>query len=174
MDLSLSLGRFLTGALISALLAIGGVWFVVDVSLRGVEGNILRTNKRIDDVQTQIDRRFDELNRRLDRDFSATNEILRKRASLDSINDDTRLVGTPFLSKDGKVIGTIASVSADKSELSVSPSQVSGLPQSNDIIVPADMIGGIEFSPFTHVVSDLTLSGFVATASSAASAGAER
>ena len=174
MDASLLFGRFLTGALISALLAVGGVWLVVDLSLRGVEGNIVTTNKRIDDLRSQIDRRFDELNDRLDRDFSATNDILRRRASLDEIADETRLVGTPFLSKDGKVIGTIISVDPDRSKLSVSPSESSGMPPTAEVVVMAGMIEAVEFSPFVHAVSDLTLSGFVAAASSNSSTGAER
>lgn len=49
-----SFGRFITGALISAALAIGGVWFVVDVSLRGVESAIEVTNARLGSVETDI------------------------------------------------------------------------------------------------------------------------
>ncbi|WP_306121013.1 hypothetical protein [Roseitalea sp. MMSF_3504] len=61
MDLSLTFGRFLGGALISAALAVGGVWYVVDMSLRGVEVAIATTNQNIGNVQTSLKAKIDNM-----------------------------------------------------------------------------------------------------------------
>ncbi|MBX3568313.1 MAG: hypothetical protein KF914_09655 [Rhizobiaceae bacterium] len=82
MDLSLNFGRFIAGALISALLAVGGVWFVVDLSLRGVESSIEVTNKRIDDLRVElvrhIDQRMELLEFKLTEEFQSTREAIKK------------------------------------------------------------------------------------------------
>lgn len=54
-------GRFVTGCLITALLSVGGVWLVVDLSLRGLETALGVTNQRIADVNDRIKRVEDTL-----------------------------------------------------------------------------------------------------------------
>ncbi len=54
-------GRFITGCLVTAALSVGGVWFVVDLSLRGVESAIQVTNERVTEINRRIERLEDKL-----------------------------------------------------------------------------------------------------------------
>ena len=144
MDWSLSFGRFLGGALISALLAIGGVWFVVDMSLRGMESSVETTNKRIDDLRAEvishIDLKMQNLELRLLQEFEITRSIIKRADAApiiqdlaqnnialtdqDSLNDMTvislsgeeyrQFFGTAVLSQDGKAVGRARDVVADE------------------------------------------------------------
>lgn len=66
--------RVAAAALVSAVFCAGAVFFVVDLSLRGMETAITTTNARFDDVNARFDdvnARFDEMNARLDARFEA-------------------------------------------------------------------------------------------------------
>lgn len=80
----LSFGKFITGALISAFIAIGGVWFVVDISLRGVEKSVDVTNQRITDLQSNIS----ELRSEVKEEFEKTRSAI-ERASFDLFKRDS-------------------------------------------------------------------------------------
>ncbi|WP_085043825.1 hypothetical protein [Ensifer aridi] len=85
MDLSLTFGRFIAGALISALLAIGGVWAVVQIAVSGVNTAVEATNARVGDIQarlTRLEDKIDDLQREVIRGFHDTQEEM-KKASLE-------------------------------------------------------------------------------------------
>jgi hypothetical protein len=81
-QLSLALG-------LSALGIIGSVYFIVDMSLRGIEKSIEITNKRIDDLDRNLVNQFnvkvESLEKILRSEFGQTRELIR-RGSLEQRN----------------------------------------------------------------------------------------
>jgi hypothetical protein len=85
---------------IAALAIIGSVYFIVDMSLRGIEKSIEITNKRIDDLDrnltNQFNVRIEALEKALRAEFIQTRDLIR-RGSLDVVPNDlmnpNRLVG---------------------------------------------------------------------------------
>src|SRR5688572_975524 len=64
MELGLTLGRFFAGAILSILLAIGGVWTVVGLAVSGMTSAVEATNARIGDLDgriTRLEARTDEI-----------------------------------------------------------------------------------------------------------------
>jgi hypothetical protein len=73
------------GAIASAVMVLGGVYFIVDNSLRGIESSIATMNERISDLDRSLGDRFDlsiqNLELRLKQEFEATRGEI-KKASL--------------------------------------------------------------------------------------------
>jgi hypothetical protein len=92
-QLSMALG-------LSALAIIGAVYFIVDMSLRGIEKSIDVTNKRIDDLDKnlsgQFNQKIDSLERILRIEFSQTREVIR-RGALDVTNQPSPIFQDPAL-----------------------------------------------------------------------------
>jgi hypothetical protein len=84
---SIFLGKLLASAVVTALVTMAGIYFVVDMSLRGTESAIETTNKRIDDLRNEltsrIDLKFEALEQQLKNEFSDTRREI-KKAELDS------------------------------------------------------------------------------------------
>jgi hypothetical protein len=76
---------------IAALAIIGSVYFIVDMSLRGIEKSIEITNKRIDDLDRNLTNQFsvrtEALEKALRAEFTQTRELIR-RGSLDALPND--------------------------------------------------------------------------------------
>ncbi len=99
------------------MLAVGGVWFVVDMALRGVEGNIETTNIRIDDLRTDINARLDRIEQQMLEQFRSTREDINKRAELPVDPKAVRLAGYngyAVFSSDGKNVAEVIGLHADK------------------------------------------------------------
>ncbi|MDF1609860.1 hypothetical protein PZ897_16865 [Hoeflea sp. YIM 152468] len=100
MDIGMHFGKFLTGSLISALLAIGGVWFVVDLSLRGLESSIQVTNQRISSLEANLlnrielseinlKDRLDSIKSNIDQQFNVTRGDIKKASILEPVIRDS-------------------------------------------------------------------------------------
>ena len=135
--MEMHLGKFITGALISAMVAIGGVWFVVDMALRGVEGNIATTNIRINDLRTDITSRLDRIEQQMLEQFRSTRDEINRRAELPSDPKAVQLAaytGHLVFSADGQTVAEVIGLQSDKSrntyslimrlDASVSPERV--------------------------------------------------
>jgi hypothetical protein len=98
-DIGLTLGRFFAGAIFTALIAIGGVWAVVQISVSGMQTAVETTNKRIDDlsgrlgeiktgidkvgeVVAEIDKRLAVIETKVDSGFRDTQSEIKKRADV--------------------------------------------------------------------------------------------
>jgi hypothetical protein len=87
-------GKMLATALVTAIISMAGVYFVVDMSQRGIETAIETTNKRIDDLRgdlgslktdlvSRIDLKFEALQLQLKNEFDDTRREF-KKAELDT------------------------------------------------------------------------------------------
>ena len=119
MALGLTLGRFVTGSLISAGIAIGGVWFVVDMSLRGMEKAIDTTNLSIQQLERAMAEKIESsiqiLRADLKNEFRDTREAIEKASYIEpSFEDETGNIYLVSLKSDAK---SIAELYEENSEL---------------------------------------------------------
>jgi hypothetical protein len=101
MTINFTMGRMIggaiTGAVLTTIVNLGGVWVIVGMALSGMESSIQSTNSRIDDIRTTlatVDGRIFEIQGTLNRGFSDTRTEIRNSARLDSpwsINDGIRI-----------------------------------------------------------------------------------
>lgn len=77
------------GAITSAVLVLGGVYFIVDNSLRGIESSIATMNERISDLDRSLGDRFDlsirNLELRLTQEFEATRGEIKKASLIEPL-----------------------------------------------------------------------------------------
>jgi hypothetical protein len=80
--IAIFIGKMLATAVVTALVSMAGIYFVVDMSQRGIEAAIETTNKRIDDLRTdlvsRIDLKFEALQLQLKNEFSETRKEFKK------------------------------------------------------------------------------------------------
>jgi len=80
------------GAITSAVLVLGGVYFIVDNSLRGIESSMATMNERISDLDRSLGNRFDlsiqNLELRLKQEFEATRGEIKKASLIEPLFRD--------------------------------------------------------------------------------------
>ena len=132
MDVGFTFGRFLAGALISAALAVGGVWFVVDMSLRGMETAVEATNDRIGDVQSnlqQLRSEFTAFRADVKNEFDATRDAITRT----TLRETERVIDTPdgrfvLTGPGGNVDATVAQIVKRYGAGDATMTKLTGLP----------------------------------------------
>ncbi len=80
--IAIFLGKLLGSAAVTAVVSAATVYFVVDMSLRGMESSITTTNLRIDDLRedltSTLDLKFKNLELQLKNEFSETRKEIKK------------------------------------------------------------------------------------------------
>jgi hypothetical protein len=112
MDMSLSFGRFIAGALISTLMAIGGVWFVVQQSIAGLQTAVETTNERIGDFRqdiSRLDERIENLRAEMRSEFDKTREAYKKASLETGPNSQNRRIHIVELGQGGQPLAKVLS-----------------------------------------------------------------
>lgn len=77
--------RFVISSIVAVFTMLGGVWLIVEFSLRGLETAIGVTNQRIEDLDRNLNRRIEDLDRNLTKLISSEMRILKLELQQDIV-----------------------------------------------------------------------------------------